>query len=266
MKTNIFHYATILVLFLFLVSSCAPLPTPVSQPQSAPASSNSSNNSSPNIVSDGYWQSFLDITIYPKCGTMREIVPFTVSQSNPASEIIEAWMAKNQSWVFAPDSDGNFSFLVNLTSKSDQSWIELKKTISIEVKAKSISNQMATAFRFPPQCGAGQNIREFSSFTLETNFEQYVTKTSSKDFDFFTLQPGEWEVFHVPFQCKEPGYYNITAQIEFQYENENGLIELPLAQVSCPHEFTVYTIDGIDSTTAVVTDLETYEWSNGHYK
>lgn len=266
MRINFFSYSIILVLLLFLVSSCAPLPTPASQPQSAPLSSNSADNSSPNIVSNSYWQSFLDITIYPKCGTKREIVPFTVSQSNPASEIIEAWTAKNQDWIYAPDSDGYFSLLIQIGSKSDKSWVELKKTISIEVKAKSISDQTATAFRFPPACGEGRNIREFSSFTLETNFEQYLTKTSSKDFDFFTLQPGEWETFHVPFHCTEPGYYNITAQIEFQYENNNGLIEVPLAQVSCPYKFTVYTIDGIDSTTAVVTDLENYEWSNGHYK
>lgn len=266
MKTSAFRYNIILVLLLLFASSCAPLPTPASQPQSASAPSNSTNNSSPKIVSDSYWQAFLDITIFPQCGTMKQIVPFNVSQSDPASEIIEAWLAKKQDWVFAPDSDGYFSFLIQIGSKSNQSWVELKKTISIEVEAKSISNQTATAFRFPPACGEGQNIREFSPFTLETNFEKYITKTSSIDFDFFTLQPGEWEVFHVPFQCKEPGHYNITTQVEFQYENKGGVIEIPLARVSCPYKFILLTIDGSDSRTAVVTDLETYEWSNDHYK
>jgi hypothetical protein len=266
MKTRLFHFTMVLVLVLLV--ACAPLPTPASQPAVAQPSSNSSNNTSANIVSESYWQSFLEIMSYPICGTNIQIIPFDLSQSNPASQIIEAWREKspNESWLVAPDGNGQFSFYVDITSKSDQEWVELEKSISIEVKTSSISGQTANAFKFPPACGGGQNVRDFSSFDLQTDFQKYVTKTSSNDFDFYTLQPGEWERFNIPFQCREPGYYDITAQIHFRYDNEDGVIETTLAKVSCPQKFTVLTVDGIDSKTATVIDSETFEWNNGDYK
>ena len=203
--------------------------------------------------------------IYPQCGTKREILPFTVSQSDPASQIMDAWNAKppGEDWVFAPDSDGSFSFDIDITSKSSQAWIKLEKNISIDVKTTSIANQTATAMKFKPACGGGQNIIEFSPFDLQTSYAEYVTKTSSNQFDFFTFQPGEFGSFHIPFQCKATGYYDITAQIEYQYENEDGIIQIPFAKVSCPQKFTTLTIDNYTNT---IINFETIEWSNGHYE
>lgn len=265
MKTNVFRYVTILVLLLLLVSSCAPLPTPSSAPNqssqsnSSPQSSSSSGNSS--TSSNTNWKQFLTIMPEPFGVCNQRVLPIAVdpsgnvgeqiSNTNPTSTIRQGWTVANI---------GSSSFLFQLTSSSAGDWIKISKSLDVNVSADSSIPRHTDVLNMPGCGGTGQ-IRDFSSIKLRTDLSSFSQKTNFTGADFFTLQPGEFEVFSVPFQCSAPGYYRVSITAEYSYQGENGVMEFPEFDILCPQSATVYTTYDGES----IAGAENFDWKNGKY-
>lgn len=263
MKTNIFRYVTILVLLLLLVSSCAPLPTPSSSSSNPPPQSNSpsqsSSSSGNNSTTTTNWQEFL--TVEPFVGCIERVLPIAIDSSGNVEQQIENTNpigTVRENWAIVPYNSG--ALLFTLTSMSDGDWIQINKSLVVDVSANANVPQHVDVIH-SVGCGGTGQLREFPSTNLRSDLNSFSQKSTFAGADFFTLQPGEFEIFYVPFDCKSPGYYDISVTVEYSYQGENGVIEFPTFDALCPQSFTVYTTEAGGDLLGV----ENFDWKNGKY-
>jgi hypothetical protein len=162
--------------------------------------------------------------------------------------------------VMDPESGNSASTIFDIASTADKSWIELSKTVNVSVEVEETIPDVVDVL-VPMGCGGGGEIRIFPSVSLENSFPQFTTETNFADVDFFTLEPGEFERFRIPFECKVPGFYRLKLTIPFRYEGENGTMETS-TMVMCPQSTTLWLLD-VPSGTMVGT--ENYVWDNSTY-
>lgn len=162
--------------------------------------------------------------------------------------------------VMDPESGNTVNTIFDIASIADKNWIELSKTVSVSVEVEE-NIPDAVDVLVPMGCGGGGEVRLFPSVSLENSFSQFTVKTDFAGVDFFTLEPGEFERFSIPFECKIPGFYRLTLTIPFRYEGNNGIMETS-TMVMCPKSTTLWLLD-VPSGTMVGT--ENYTWDNSNY-
>lgn len=257
MKTQLFRYVTIFVSVLLLIPSCAPLPTPASQPNSPSQPNTSSSNNSSGSNTD--WQQFL--TVEPFVGCVGRLLPIAVNTSgDPAQQIADTNPIADvrKDWAIVPINSS--AILFYLTNTGNHDWVELNKSLNVSVSTNSKVSKHADVVELVG-CGGTNQIREFPSINLRSDLNNFTQKSTFAGADYFTLQPGEFEVFKVNFKCETTGYYKVSPTVEYSYQGEKGIIEFPEFNVLCPESFTVYTMGDINSLSGV----ESYMWENGEY-
>jgi hypothetical protein len=149
----------------------------------------------------------------------------------------------------------------NISSIADtNNWVQLDKSVNVAVSVETNIPSHADVFN-GVGCGGTGSIREFSQTTLRTDMQNFTKEATFSGADFFTLQPGEFEIFSIPFKCNAPGYYTISVSTKYTYENQSGIVDFPEAHVLCPNTYTIYSV----STNDQIVGVENLKWQNGNY-
>jgi hypothetical protein len=252
MRRQILTCLTILISAAAFLSSCAPLATP--------ASSSNFSSSNTSITSNTDWQQFL--TVEPWVGCTPRVSPIAIDPNGNTAEQIASTnpMADVRiNWPIVPFRLN--SVLYTLTSTADQNWIEIDKSLDVAVVTNSSIPQHVDVIELSG-CGGTREIRDFPGTDLRTDLSSFTQKSTFPGADFFTLQPGEFEKFNVPFVCDAPGHYIISVHANYTYKGENGTIDFPEFDALCPESFTIYNTDG----SGYLFGVENYTWENGEYR
>jgi hypothetical protein len=251
MKKQIFTCLITFVSFVVFLSSCAPLATPASSSNFSPGNTASTSNTD--------WQEFL--TVEPWVGCTPRVSPIAIDPNGNTAEQIDSTnpiATVRINWPIVPFQLN--SVLFTLTSTADADWIEIDKSLDVTVVTNSSIPQHVDVIELSG-CGGTQQIRDFPETNLRTDLSSFTQKSTFSGADFFTLQPGEFEKFNVPFLCDAPGHYIISVDANYIFQGENGTIDFPEFDALCPESFTIYNTDG----SGYLFGVETYTWGNGEY-
>jgi len=119
-------------------------------------------------------------------------------------------------------------------------WIKLSNSINISVTSDGNVEDKLNLWHVEG-CGGG-DYRFFSpDVSLETSYPVYSVKAQNSDFDFFTLQPGEFESFDFNFYCKSPGIYTVSVELPYSLldVSYNYTYTIP-AKVICPKSYSLW--------------------------
>ena len=113
-------------------------------------------------------------------------------------------------------------------------------------------------------CGGGSPVALPEVELLkESNLSQYRIRLEAPGIDFFTLQPGEYEVFQTPLLCKTPGIYSISVELFGEYIDQMySPIVAPSTKIYCPYHYSYYSF-------GFYTNLNyegEYEWNGSEYQ
>lgn len=162
-------------------------------------------------------------------------------------------------WQRAPVSSQG-SMMLKLTSVVEgRDWIRIGNTVSADV---SVRTNLPDHLNIIQDCAGAGDIREFPSISLDASYAKYTARTTYKDADFFTLQPGEFEIFKFFFRCHSPGIYIANLEIPYAFTESNGNIEFTPPTLICPKSFTVWSTLMSDSE---LVSRGTYVWKDNNY-
>lgn len=126
---------------------------------------------------------------------------------------------------------------LTITSLSDNEWIR----ISNKIMARVVSYTPLPGpnnFGRTSACGGAGSARGFPSIEVDS---RDPTSVRIPGIDFFTLQAGEFEVFRVRLDAREPGLYEIELGIEYFYEGTtNEIWTLQTVRVYAPESYYVW--------------------------
>ena len=114
----------------------------------------------------------------------------------------------------------------------NREWLKLSNSITVTVMVLGPNIDLDQEF-IVGGCGAGGNIREFPAIDLQQSSDTYSYELLNKEFDFFTLEPGEPELFAVPLVCRTPGKYTLVASSQYEYLGQTLIAQSPQYSVVC---------------------------------
>jgi hypothetical protein len=174
---------------------------------------------------------------------VARIIPTSIhpNTSTGQSEINAAIDNIDNQWAIGPDSQIGL-VLTNITN--DMNWIILSNTIKAVISPLNTDEtEKANVVTIENGgCGSGQsagsNIRYFPDIVLEKSFDEYAQNVKYAGFDYFTLQPGEAEIFVLHFKCAAPGAYKLSLEMTGTQNNETKLLTITSAlPVVCPKSY-----------------------------
>ena len=135
-----------------------------------------------------------------------------------------------------------FSYYLRITNAfSSTEWLRLD---SNESAAVSVSQPPRALFSSVYSVGGGGgSFRFFPSVPLLQGTGFYTRKVKQPDFNYFELQPGEFEEFIFFFKCAAPGTYIITLELPYAYSVEFGKIIRASPQLICPNSYILWRTD-----------------------
>jgi hypothetical protein len=215
------------------------------------------------------WTRIITYFIETPCGYF--VLPSNlVNEENPASWIQDnfSYLLDNQeSYLFSADPglSGTFSLVLNLTNiTNEQFWVNIDNDLPVKVHYADELQQDASTYR-QGGCGGGGFIRYFSVVPLKSDFIEYDILSSSTDADYFTLEPGESEMFSLSFTCQSPGIYGLKISIPITYKQTDGIIDIPIINgVVCPERISTYEVDSLGEGWFVY-DSAVYYWDGSEY-
>jgi len=128
---------------------------------------------------------------------------------------------------------------------SENHWIKLSNAIEIGVAAdQSGFPDYIEALLVSWGCGGGGVMRTFSDILLSADFETYSQESTTSEFDFFTLQPGEFEVFTFPIRCKTPGVYSLSFKVPYTLIDRSDVFMYRYERpILCPKSYTAWGLE-----------------------
>jgi hypothetical protein len=123
-------------------------------------------------------------------------------------------------------------------------WVKLSNSIDVIVKVNRDMPEHLHALLLAWGCGGGGSTRSFSNISLSDNNETYRQKSTTSEFDFFTLQPGEFEVFSLPFDCEATGIYSIVFELPYTLLDGSGIVTFQWDRlIICPKSYTSWAFE-----------------------
>jgi hypothetical protein len=152
---------------------------------------------------------------------------------------------------------GSLSITITNTSK-DTNWVRLDNKIDVTINAESTVPDHINIL-IGTGCGGSGDFRYFSDIGLTPKFKTYTETTRYTLSDFFSLQPGEFEVFSFPLDCQSPGIYQLVFKLPVSKLDQIGSINAGFGRsFVCPKSYTVWTIDMAANS---FVDSESYIWN-----
>ncbi len=116
-------------------------------------------------------------------------------------------------------------------------------------------------------CGGGRSGNIFSEVILNNVSD---LRSTSLFYDYFTLQPGEYEEFYLPFRCGKPGVYKYHVLANVFFAGEESQIQISDFLVTyCPKSFSIRSFDDVlvsgpeeSFDVRTITYSGDFEWNN----
>ena len=255
--------AFITALFGFM-SIQSQVKTPINATQTAEARNSSSSSNSSSQTNDLDWTNFIEVNHIPLCDFRVLPDNLNYNSGNVGEQIAKAFENDRSIWAEVPYVIDEFNqtadILFDIRNTSSQDWVEVSKTVDISIDVQSEIPAKVDVLH-PIGCGGGGEIRYFPNVNLDDQFSQYTETVTFEDFDYFTLQLGEFEQFLIPFTCTTPGYYRLTLSIPINIRDEAGEI-LSTTSVLCPSSFVLWDFDPVVNT---VVAVNSYTWDGSTY-
>jgi hypothetical protein len=130
-------------------------------------------------------------------------------------------------------------FEITTTSLVEKEWVRIENKIRVKVlNYKQLSELNAVQLL----CGGGQE-RDFPTVQIDTTKDEF--DTTFPEFDYFTLQPGEFEVFNLVVMASEAGEYEVEIGLDYSYKGKTATFWLPQSyQVFTPQKYTTF-VEGL---------------------
>lgn len=220
------------------------------------------------------WEGVVSIEHFSPCPTLF------LPDSLFSGQNRESWIQENAAQYYSgnqlmyapnisqPSPNNNMEIFLTITSIVEtEDWVRLSREASITVNRLENAPEDATLIE-SSECGGGEFFRYFSPVPLRADFDKYESETSTNEFDYFTLQPGEPEVFVFSFTCEAPGIYHVDMNLPYTYQNSDAkIVFMGINGIICPEDATYFNagiIPGVDET--VILDVSTYSWNGSEYE
>lgn len=176
-----------------------------------------------------------------------------------------------QEWPFAPldpfeGSTHDMSFMVKISaSPQNGDWAKISNAMNLRISSsRNTTVESVNVANLYGGCGTGK-IRTFSLAELDNNFEEYTQTLHYEDTDFFTLEPGEFEIFSVDMKCKTPGAFDVNIDIEYELMSDKGFVSLEnLPLVICPLDYSIWYSEPLGDTNFIML-MGDYIWDGTKY-
>lgn len=146
-------------------------------------------------------------------------------------------------WYNEPYEEFTLEFAIHNVSAN---WLKLENKVKFRVTPLQIEiPEQIHAFDFYQGCGGFQN-KPFTDtvITLQTGIDEYEQSVSSPEYDFFTLQPDEYDQYYFSFLCSKPGVYQVSFQHNIEYQSKsNNVIQNDLPLIYCPKKMYLWAIN-----------------------
>ncbi len=177
----------------------------------------------------------------PDCPTIFVLPAFIQPEHGSRVVMDQIYNEDYYNWPVAHDGSGSVTLSVLVTSQVPGSeWIELGNTLTVDIQASSELPDPLHAAE-TGACGGAGEVRQFSTVELDSSFDALQASTTYSAADFFTLQPGEFEVFKITFHCRRPGRYRLQVSIPYRVPEQRGTLTTPQqTEVICPASATLW--------------------------
>ena len=166
-----------------------------------------------------------------------------------------------------PNSRGKLmqsSITIGNASTTNGGWVKINNRLGVnfDLMLQDIEEHVNLVAMVPDGCGGGEN-KLFSPTTLKPEFELINQFISSSQYDFFSLQPGESDVFRIDYICASPGIYHasISLLLESSIGSENQEIT-GFPKMMCPKSYHAWRAFLGDSP---LEDIGEYHWDGNNY-
>lgn len=181
----------------------------------------------------------------------------------------------NDELMYAPllayDLSGSLKLYLFITNvETDGEWIVLSKDLDVSVRHVDTEPDMAEIV-YLTGCGGEGFYRDFSVVPLNADYPEYLTSAESNDADYYTLEPGESEMFVLNFQCEATGVYSVKVELPVKYQGEDKtVVYTSFPGILCPDHLNFnYGNPGAPigdyGYEVVLYNTEQYEWNGTGY-
>jgi hypothetical protein len=220
------------------------------------------------------WQDLLSITRDSIC--FATYVPDYLFEGQEKTDWLKnkyAPLYDNEELAYAPlifegntENSTRISYTIT-NAASDNSWIRISKDISVSIRYMDDAPPTADV-TVPSQCGASGEYRYFPATQLKTDYPEYSVNISANDpADYYKLEPGEFEVFVLNFECSAPGLYAVEVNLPVNYQGQDGTVTYSSTPgVFCPRNVTTYNWFPATESNIQIVSVDHFEWSGSVYE
>jgi hypothetical protein len=215
------------------------------------------------------WKSIMSMRLDSSSSCPPRLLPPTI---NPADDITIAAQQFTQdfnnhndvSWLLAPTGSWSGNIGLHISSiVANTGWIKIGNKLTIDVTTQKDLPERVNVIDYG-LCGGAGEVRNFPAINFSNNFDTYEVKPIYTKADFFTLQPGEFEEFSIPFECKSVGIYYFKVNVSYEYSNFSGVTDSDeTVGFICPQTFTSWRFDVFGHQ---FLSSETYQWNGNGYE
>lgn len=173
--------------------------------------------------------------------------------------------------VFSDSEARNITIYLSIRSLAEgNDWVNLEREIEVSIRHIDDVPSIAEVV-YLTGCGGGAYYRYFSTVPLNTDYGEYNVTSVSTDADYYTLEPGESEIFVLDFECDSTGLYAVDINIPITYQGEDEIVTYSdLAGIICPGTANMnYGDVGDEISTGyevIIYQVEQYEWTGSGYR
>ncbi len=214
------------------------------------------------------WKSFLKLNLQSPCAP--RLLPPNI---NPNEDISVAEQQLSQAkannefldWLVAPillEEGVGFATLQVSSIVTETEWVKISNELLINVTTQEMLDHV-NVFD-DSQCGGVGEIRRFPLFNLSNDFNVYELKSTYAEADFFTLEPGEFEEFYIPYKCTAVGIYQFKINASYEYSGISNVTDSDQTiGIICPQTFTFWDFNPF---TYKFLSSTTYQWNGSRYE
>ncbi len=195
------------------------------------------------------WKAYIDGMIQYRPCSAGLVLPHVMNTDDDLQKNINslgAFYAGSNKFEYLSLAPGGL-IIVNLTSLStNKDWIKLSKTFKITITATEAPDYIDVA-RDEDGCNGAGGVDYYADddIQLSSQFDNYDVKATFSQFDYYSLQPGEFGFFNIHFYCGTPGTYHYKIEIPFSLSGEEHKVSLPGPKpFICPRSLTYWNYQG----------------------
>ncbi len=222
------------------------------------------------------WKRYMDVQITDETCPEYYIPPADIKLVEGSVQIKErlyTYPSDYSTWPVIADIHSIYNHFVTIESTlkgAENSWIKLDNKFTVTFSVDTTSAPKDIDVVLMGECGDGRDPRYTK--TIIALDPANAEKKISVPFDahkFYTLQPGEFELFIMNFSCKVPGVYSVRYDLPFSISGKAGIISYNTDEdelkIVCPKSYTLWDTGHLNENN-ILTRIETYRWDGQNYQ